>query len=217
VLWTPPPGPIRIVLVGDSTASDVNGWGLGMPAYLASNAQFVNYAIPGTSTRLFLRSDEMNNMILLRPDVVLVQLGMMDTAEDQTIGTSLADYADNLRTIVRTVRGFEGTPILLTTHAARYWDGAGKVLPTWQDRNAVVKAVAAELGTDLIDLYQSTLELYSELGKDGSRYMESIYFPGEAMHFSPEGARVIAGLVARSFPSSLRPYVVLTGTDPQPP
>lgn len=103
------------------------------------------------------------------------------------------------------IRGFSGTPILITPPAPRIFDGHGKVLPVFEQRCAVVRNVAAELQTDLTDLNRLSMDLFNQLGDSGSAYITR---PEDPYHFSPEGWEVIAGLVVKALPNSLRPYLV---------
>jgi lysophospholipase L1-like esterase len=204
--WRPLAPPIRLVLLGDSTASDCCGWGQGLYNYFKPSVRFVNYAMPWFSTKLFLQSAEMDKLLVVRPDFVLVQFGFVDTAFwDSDRGTTLEEYRANLQIIIQTILGFEGIPILITPHAARRFDDQGKVIPWLVDRCAVVKAVAAELQTHLIDLNQLTTDLYNQLGDSESKYMD---WNNDQVHFSPEGAQVISRLVVHALPDSLGPYLV---------
>ena len=201
------------MLIGDSMTADCCGWGQGMYGYFKPNATVVNYAMAWSSTKAFLRSAEMDKMLVVEPDYVLIQYGFVDGGTDPDRSTTLDEFADNLRTIVKMVRGFNGVPILVTLHAARVWDDNGKVIPAWQDRNAVTRQVAAELQTPLIDLNQLSMELLNELGETGSDFME--LWAGDNMHLSPLGGQVVAQLVVNALPDNLGPY--LTGIFDPPP
>ena len=211
--WTPPAPSIILVLIGDSTVADFiinncwfNGWGQGIYGYFKPNVRVVNLAMPAYSTKRFLYEAEMTTMLKIRPDFVLVQFGLMDEYPTSTAQITLQEYEDNLKTIVQTIRGFNGTPILITLSSGRLFDDQGKVIPTVPDRCAVMKKVAAELKTHLIDLNQLTMDLFNELGKSGSAYLAWNYI--DLYHYSDQGARVIAGLVVNALPDSLGPYLV---------
>lgn len=215
-----PAPPIRIILLGDSMTADGSGWGGGMHGYFKPNVTIVNYAMAYTSTKIFLRSAELDKMLVVKPDFVLIQYGFVDGAWGPDLApdryTSLEEFGENLREIVRIVRGFNGVPILVTLHSARVWDAQGKVIPTWLDRNAVTKAVAAELQTPLIDLNQLTMDLLNELGPNRTQFMQwAGGGPEDLMHLSPQGAEVVAQLVVNALPDSLGPY--LNGTFAPPP
>jgi lysophospholipase L1-like esterase len=207
----PPAPPIRVLVIGDSMASDCCGWGGGLYPYFKPNATVVNYAQPWTSTKAFLQSAEMDKMLLIEPNYVLMQFAWSDGAADG--GTTPQEFTDNLRTLVQTVRGFNGVPILITLHAARSWDDQGKLIPSQHPYNALTKQVAAELNTPLIDLYQITTVLLDELGPTGAAFME--LWPGDNMHTSPLGAVYISRLITHFLPDSFGPY--LTGIFDPPP
>jgi lysophospholipase L1-like esterase len=202
----PPAPPIRIVLIGDSMTADCCGWGGGIYGYFKPNATVVNYAQAYTSTKIFLHSAEMDQMLLLKPDYVLIQYGSVDAGTDPDRSTTLDEFADNLRAIVKMVRGFNGAPILVTVHAGRAWDNNGNVLPSWEDRNAVIKKVAAEVQTPLIDLNQLTTDLLKQLGSIGSQFMQ--LWPNDIMHLSPLGGQVVAQLLVNALPDNLGPYLI---------
>jgi lysophospholipase L1-like esterase len=211
---TPPAPPIRVLLLGDSMTQDGSGWGGGVYGYFKPNATVVNYGTAWASTKVFLQSAEFEKMLLIKPNYVLMQYGFMDSATtDTNLATTLEEYADNLRTIVQTVRGFNGVPILITLYSARLFDAQGKVVPLWQERNNITKQVAAELNTPLIDLNQLSRDLLNELGPSGSTFMN--LFPDDLMHLSPLGAQYYARLVVNALPDSLGPY--LTGIFDPPP
>ncbi|MEO8428981.1 MAG: hypothetical protein ABI651_17945, partial [Verrucomicrobiota bacterium] len=116
------------------------------------------------------------------------------------------EFADNLKTIVQLVRGFHGTPILITPRDHRIFDDKGKVYPFFGDRSAVVRDVAAQTQTYLIDLYQMTIDLYNQLGKSESDYIS--FSATDYLHYTQKGAEVIAGLVVNALPDNLGTYLV---------
>lgn len=202
----PPPPPIIMVLIGDSSVSDCCGWGGGMYNYFKSDARVVNLAMPKYSAKRFLREIEYTTMLTIRPEYVLIQFGWHDACLDcPGISSSLPEFADNLRTIIHSIRGFYGTPILVTAPPLRVFDAQGKVVPFLEDRVAVMKDVAAETQTHLIDLYQGVKDLFNTLGDRASAPLTY----EDNTHFTPIGAPVVAGLVVNALPASLGPY--LTG------
>lgn len=211
----PAPPPIRVLMIGDSMTSDCCGWGQGIYGYFKPEATVVNYAQAWISTKVFLTSAEMDKMLLIEPDYVLIQFGFMDGGVDPERYTTLTEMAANLRTIVQTVRGFNGVPILVTLHSPRVWDAQGKVVQwaPWQDRNSVTKQLAAELNTYLIDLNTLSEDLLNELGPNGSTFME--LWPGDNMHLTLLGGKYISQLVTKALPDGLGPY--LTGIFDPPP
>jgi lysophospholipase L1-like esterase len=207
--------PIRVLVVGDSLASDCCGWGSGMYGYFKPNAAFINYGQPQTSSRTFIQSVEFQQMLLIKPDYVLFQFGWTDGSIDPDRNAYPDQFEANLRTIINTIRGYGGVPIPVTIHAMRQWDENGKLIPWDHMYNPITRRVAAEMNTPLIDLQKMTIELFNELGQSGSDFMKFTPFPGDTIHFSPEGAVYVARLVAKALPDSVGPY--LTGIFDPPP
>ena len=219
--WTPPAPPIRLVMIGDSTVADFtsnqgffNGWGQGIYGYFKPTVTAVNLAMPMYSTEVFLHQTEMTTMLKIKPNYVLIQFGWFDgVLNSPGVSTTLQQYADNLKTIVQTIRGFNGIPILITPPVQRFFDANGKVYPIVPDRCTVVREVAAELQVHLIDLQQLMMDLLNEMGDTQSAYIWSS--DTEKGHYSTIGAQVIAQLVVNALPDSLGTY--LTGIlDPRP-
>jgi lysophospholipase L1-like esterase len=211
--WTPPAPDITVMLIGDSTVADFvsnnnwfNGWGQGIYGYFKSNARVVNLAYPGYSTKVFLASAEKTKMLAIKPEYVLVQFGLIDEfGVKETQWTSLTEFADNLKTIVQAIRGFNGIPILITPPASRFWDAQGKIYPVYQDRFAVIKTVADELQVHFVNLNRLSIDLYNSLGKSGCADLQ---WGDDYLHFTDKGARLVAGLVVNGLPGSLGPYLV---------
>ena len=204
----PEPPVIRILVIGDSLASDCCGWGGGLAGYFTPNATVINYAQPQTSSRTFLQSVEFQQMLLIKPDYVLFQFGWTDGSVDPGRNVSAEQFAANLRTIIETVRGFGGVPIPVTIHTTRQWDATGKLVNWDHQYNPTTRQVAAEMNAPLIDLQKITGDLYNELGQSGSEFMKFETFPGDVIHFSPLGAVYVARLVAKAFPVNVGPYLI---------
>jgi lysophospholipase L1-like esterase len=219
--------PIRVMLLGDSLVNECCGWGPGLLPYFRANATVLNFAVGGYSTKVFLQSAEKDRMLLIKPEYVLINLGAFDEIAGPTglnyegLWTTLDEYADNLRTITGLIRGFNGVPIFVTIHAAQMWDANGNLLPRWQERNARMKQVAAELHAPLIDLNQLTTDLLNQLGESGSAFMHfnaggpTVDGPTDAVHLSPLGGQYVARLLVNALPDEFGPY--LTGIFDPPP
>lgn len=212
IQWSEPPPPIILALIGDSTIREYqeewnfSGWGGGIPAYLRPEAQVVNLGWPCTSTKAFLPSEQKARMMLIKPDFVVIQFGLIDLTgcPDRDLTTTLQQYADNLKTIVELVRSFNGVPILVTPVAPRIFGTDGRVFPMMDKYSAAMRQAAEELQADFVDLHQSSLSLFNELGDSGSTYITA---GKDLYHFSVKGAEVVAGLVIKELPESLRPYI----------
>ncbi|HUS33741.1 MAG TPA: GDSL-type esterase/lipase family protein [Verrucomicrobiae bacterium] len=205
----PDPDPIRVAIIGDSLSSDCCGWGGGIHSYFKPAATVVNYALPWTSTKVFLQSAEYDKLTLIKPNYVLIQFGWFDGSGDPDRSATPSEFAANLRTIVDVVRGFNGVPILVTVHAARNWDGNGNLIPSDHPYNAITKQVAAEVNTPVIDLYKLTSELFGKMGKSGCEFMIFAPFgPDDTMHFSYLGGVYVSQTIVNALPDALAPYLI---------
>jgi lysophospholipase L1-like esterase len=214
---TPPePPPIRVVLLGDSMVAECCGWGQAMPGYFKPSATVLNYAQAWTSTKVFLQSEELDKMLLVKPNYVLMQFGYSDYGPDPDRHSTAQEFADNLRQIIQIVRGFNGIPILITLHADRQWDAAGNLIEWDSPFNTITRDVAAEQHTPIVDLYKLSVELFKKLGQSGCAFMT--YNPGnpaDGLHVSPLGAVYMSQLIAKALPDELGPYL-LGVLDPPP-
>jgi lysophospholipase L1-like esterase len=214
-LWNTQDAPITLVMLGDSTVADYlvdsshfSGWGQGIYEYLKSNVRAVNLAVPLQSTTNFLYSIQKDNLVTIKPDFVLIDFGWLDSSPLENWHTSLTEYEANLKTIIQIVRDFNGTPILATPTGPRYWDDQGRIIPVLVDRSQVMRNVAADSQTYLIDLSQLSRDLYNELGQTMTTSTYIASGPDDVTHFSLNGAKIIAGLVVDAFPGILRSQVV---------
>ncbi len=207
---TPPePEAIRIALLGDSMVSDCCGWGQGMYGFFNDKALVLNYSQPWTSTKVFLQSAEYDKMLLVKPQYVFMQFGYSDGGiGDPDRYSTAQEFADNLRTLAQTIRGFNGIPVFITLHANRGWDAQGNLIPSEHGYNIINKQVAAEFNAPLIDLYHSSFDLFSKLGQDGCAFMHWQFgSPDDGLHFSPLGAVYASQLIVRAMPDALGPYM----------
>lgn len=211
--WAEPPPPITLVLLGDSTVADLvsngnwfSGWGQGIYGYFTPDAQVVNLAYPCYSSGVILGAAEKWKMLAIKPAFVLVQFGLVDWVGCQGSNkTTLEEYETNLRTLVEVIRSFDGVPVLITPPTWRRFDARGSVTPVLLDRSEVVRRLATELQTHLVDLNQLTTDLFNQLGPQASAYISC---DRDDVHYSLEGAEVIAGLVVKALPGELQKYVV---------
>lgn len=210
-----PAPPVRVLILGDSTASDWSGWGGGMRTYFKDNATLIYYAQAGTSTRAFLRNPEYQQMQIIRPDYVLIPFGWVDGSMDESLNCTAEEFGANLRTIVNTVRSWNGTPILLTVLALRLWDANGELIPSDHQYAPVTRSVAAEMNVHLIDMYKLTFDLFKSRGKARCEFMRYTKWPDDVIHFSPLGSVHAAQLIVKNFPLSGAPYLTRV-FDPAP-
>ncbi|MER5202019.1 rhamnogalacturonan acetylesterase [Streptomyces sp. NPDC002825] len=203
---TPAPAARRLFLVGDSTVCDqpgdpYTGWGQMLPVHLRRGVAVANHADSGESTVTFLANPALFDRVEaeIRPgDPVLVQLAHNDKQTDA------ATYRANLTTLVERVRAKGGEPVLVTPVVRRWFNADGTlnngiallVNGLGVDHPAEIRALAASLGTPLIDLTALTKARVEELGPEASKALYLTAEKRDNTHTSPRGATEYATLVA---------------------
>ncbi|GEP41325.1 GDSL-type esterase/lipase family protein [Brevifollis gellanilyticus] len=217
--------PLKIVLAGDSTVATQSnppkdrptlaGWGQMLNEFLPK-MNVVNHARSGASTKSFRTLGLWDRVLKEKGQWVLIQFGHNDQKmQDPARGTDPATtYRDNLKAFILEVRGTGGKPVLITSVARRVYEN-GKLTTTLTPYVEAALAVGKEMEVPVIDLHRASFALFQQMGEKFCQ----LYGPSveDRSHFSNEGARMMARLVAegivREVPE-LRDYVRL---QPPPP
>lgn len=160
---------LRIILVGDSTVTDSNGWGAGFKQYLKDNVECINTAANGRSSKSFIAEGRWAKALSLKGDYYLIQFGHNDepgkgersTEPNTTYRQFMTQYIDDSRAI-------GAKPIFVTSLVRRQWDkaGLGKINSSLMPYVEVVKQLAKEKNVPLVDLHARSKELCEQLGKE---------------------------------------------------
>lgn len=207
----------QILIAGDSTASDYQadkfpqtGWGTMLRCALPTGMAVENFAMGGRSTRTFIGDGRWDRlMAALQPgDTVLIQFGHNDAnlARPERYAAAYTTYRNNLLRFIADVRRAKGVPVLITPVARRSFDATGKAKADFPTYSAVVRTVAQETGTAMIDLEALSRAWIDRTGGEAARAFYLHYpegaqaaFPkgiADDTHFSELGARGVAHLVA---------------------
>ena len=194
----------RVVLAGDSTVAsvmaapkdrpDLAGWGQMLGEFLPQ-MKVVNHARSGTSTKSFRTLGLWERVLKEKGRWVLIQFGHNDQPgkgpERET--DAATTYRENLRAFVREVQAAGGRPVLITSVARRAFVD-GKMTSSLGPYVEAVKSVGKELQVPVIDLHRASFALFQQMGEKFCR----LYAPSDKdkTHFSQEGARMMARLVA---------------------
>ena len=192
--------PTRIALAGDSTVTDQAGWGAAFAKLLGPNAQCLNFARGGQSSKSFRDLGNWKKVLDSKPAFVLIQFGHNDMPgkgpERET--DPATTFPQNLTRFIEEARAIGAKPILVTSLARRTFD-KGKIrgeLKPWAD--AATK-VATEQQVPLIDLFTRSVDLHNKLGIAES---DTFNPPGkdpqtpDHTHLNAHGAEVIAAIIA---------------------
>lgn len=170
--------PRRVVTFGDSTTAPRKGVTVytdlltDWAAQRGEAWEFINAGVPGNTTAMARQRFE-TDVLERRPDVVVIQFGINDSAVDvwqdpprTEPRVAIDDYASNLAHFVESARA-QGAQVILMTPNPLCWtdrlrklynkppydvdvpDGMNVLLSAYADR---VRAVAAQLGTPWVDV-----------------------------------------------------------------
>ena len=222
---------ITVYLAGDSTMAQKlpekrpeTGWGEALQKHFREDRVRVeNHAQNGRSTRTFISEKRWQAIVdkLQKGDYVFIQFGHNDESKEKVDRyTPPADYRRNLTEFVREVRAKKATPVLLTPVMRRRFDKDGVFFDTHGEYPDLVRAVAAETRTPLIDMHRESERVLRQYGPEASKKLFLQLAPGENpnypkgiednTHFSPLGAEVMARLVVdaiRNLKISLAKYL----------
>lgn len=196
---------IVIFSIGDSTMADyppsylnqfgngypIRGWMQMAPSLFNEQVEIRNYARSGRSSKSFRTEGLWEKVIQqVRPgDYVFIQFGHNDAKPDTARHTEPeTDFRQNLLEYIREVTQKQAHPILFTSIARRKFDENGHLVDTHGGYVSVVRQLAAETGTPLIDLNQMTTRLLEETGPEASKAL-FLHIPPGKFASLPEGKK----------------------------
>ena len=208
--------PLTIHLAGDSTMAEKlpekrpeTGWGECLQSFFDEKRVLVkNYAKNGRSTRTFISEGLWATLLeqVKAGDYVLIQFGHNDESKEKVDRyTPPEDFRKNLVRFIEDVRAKKAFPVLLTPLMRRRFDADGHLQDTHGEYPGIVRSVAAEHKTPLIDMHRKSQTLLDHYGAEPSRALflqlkpqENPNYPNgieDNTHFSPAGAQIVTGLV----------------------
>ena len=158
----------HIVLVGDSTVTDLSGWGLGFRQFVNDGATVSNVAQNGRSSKSFIAEGHWAKALALKGDYYLIQFGHNDQpgkgADRET--DPATTFTENMTRYVDEVRALGATPILVTSLTRRNFSPTdpARIDSTLTPYVEAVKRIAAAKNVPLIDLHARSLALCEALG-----------------------------------------------------
>ena len=202
---------VTVVLVGDSTVADYaadhpcRGWGQAIAGCFDDRVRVANWARNGRSSKSFRDEGWWDKAMREKPDYVFIQFGHNDNPgkgpERETDPAPGGTYRANLQRYVDEARQAGAVPVLVSPTTRRFYDESAKIDPA--EKNVpyaeATLAVAKELECPVIDLNTLTRDLFNRLGEEHSHWMQPV---GDRTHFTPPGARRVAGLVIEALRSA---------------
>jgi lysophospholipase L1-like esterase len=191
---------VRIVLVGDTTAKDRQGWGPGFKGFLTERAEFTNMAVGGRSSKKFIDEGRLTKALALKGDYYLIQFGHNDeSAKDDSKTDPNTSYREFMAKYIDGTRAIGAKPILVTSLVRRQWNAAdsNKINSVLTPYAEAVKALAKEKNVPLVDLHARSKELYEQLGKGKSNELAALKDDGSTdnTHLNDKGSVVFGKIV----------------------
>jgi pectinesterase len=190
--------PIQIVLAGDSTVTDEAGWGVGFAQCLTDEAECINLARGGRSSKSFIAEGLWADCLNRKPDYLLIQFGHNDQpGHGLDRETDLPTYRVFMTQYIVEAKAAGIKPVLVTSLSRRHWGRDGTIHSTLLPYVDVVKAIAIEEQVPLIDLHARSVALYEGLGAEGCKALSPLKDDTiDNTHLNRHGSELVGPIVA---------------------
>lgn len=209
---------MKFVLLGDSTMADqpgkfapAKGWGQMLANQLVKHNLFnidevevINFAMSSTSTKFFGNDGLLDEVLaqVNKNDYVIIQFGQND--QESTEDSTLNKFYFRIKGLLKRVTE-KGAKTILCTPVERLNFIDGEQIKTLAEYQVILKKLAIETNTPIIDLNEYTNFLYISLGEQSARRLFTSYDQGASNnslvnmptdnHLSSQGANEIARYV----------------------
>ena len=215
---------VKVVLVGDSTLAKVGGWGPGFCAHLKVDADCLDLAADGRSTKSFQDEGLWRKALDQGGQFYFIQFGHNDQKNQVMLHTDPeTTFKANLRRYVRDVRDLGGTPVLFTPLTRRNFEDGKLIIDPLREYAAATREVAAEDHVALVDLYQLSRAFIEPMTQEqADQYDATTHEDAKAegatvttpdrTHLNALGKRIFGDMVAQAAYDTvpaLRPYIQL--------
>jgi lysophospholipase L1-like esterase len=200
-------GPVKIVLVGDSTVNPGGGWGKGFCAVMTPNVTCVNDALNGRSSKSFIDEGAWKKALEDHGDYYLIQFGHNDMKgkgpERETDPETT--FAANIRRYIHDTQAIGAVPVVVTSLSRRnYKDGV--LVEDLNDYSAAARRVGMEENVTVIDLNAMSVKLlkamtqaqadeFNATGHEDAR-AENKKSVVDRTHLNPRGQALFGRMVA---------------------
>jgi pectinesterase len=191
---------VRIIIVGDTTAKDRQGWGPGFKSFLTDRAECTNMAVGGRSSKKFIDEGRLTKALALKGDYYLIQFGHNDeSAKDDSKTDPNTTYRECIKRYIDETRAIGAKPILVTSLVRRQWNAtdSNKINSSLAPYAEAVKALAREKNVPLVDLHARSKELCEQLGKEKCNELSAVKDTGQIdnSHLNDKGSVVFGKII----------------------
>ena len=204
-----PPKNVTIWMIGDSTMASKkpqrkpeSGWGVEFAQFVKNGVVVKNKAASGRSTKSFIAEKRWKTVLdsIQLGDFVIIQFGHNDQRKDSLVyADANTTYKELLKKYIKETREKGGKPVICTPVVRRHFDGNGNLLDTHGDYLKVVRTVAGETKTPLVDMEALTRKLVIDLGPEKSKDLFTMRKNGlDSTHLCHAGALQVAELFVKN-------------------
>lgn len=199
-------GPVKIVLVGDSTVATEGGWGPGFCAVMNKNVTCIDDALNGRTTKSFIDQGAWKKALDKQGDYYLIQFGHNDQKPGANLPVPV--FKDYLQRYIDDVRAIGAVPVLVTSLSRRTFKD-GKVFEDLTDYVNATREVGAKnyitvielnsLSTALLNrMTQADADKFDRGSPDPTATGVDAVQPGtlDRTHLNPYGQKVFGRIVA---------------------
>jgi lysophospholipase L1-like esterase len=199
-------GPVKIVLVGDSTVATGGGWGPGFCKVMTPNVTCVDLALNGRSSKSFIDEGAWKKALAEKGDYYLIQFGHNDQKDDPARHTDAdGSFQTYLTRYCADVEAIGGVPVLVTSLSRRTFKD-GKVVQDLKAYADATRKVGAELNLTVVDLNGMSTTLLNHMTQAQADEYDAVTHPDAAAenakpaldrtHLNPHGQEVFGRMVA---------------------
>ncbi len=200
-------GPVKIILVGDSTVATEGGWGPGFCADMTPNVTCIDDALNGRSTKSFIDEGAWAKALAQHGDYYLIQFGHNDEKPDVKHHTDPnTTYAANLRRFIYEVRAIGGVPVILSPLARRNFHDSKPWNADLQGYGDAAQRVAEQENVTFIPLLNLSGDLLCRMTQAQADEFDAVHHPDkraengnakpDRTHLDPLGKKVFGRIVA---------------------
>lgn len=186
---------ITVALIGDSTVTDLAGWGKAFAGRADDRVKVVNFAVGGRSSKSWYDEKRLPAVLALKPDYVLIQFGHngQPGKGPKRETDPKSTYRDYLKIYVNAFREIGAKPILVSSVTRRRFDENGKIASTLTPWAEAAKEVAQEMDVPFVDLHAASVAYHNRIGPKASMAFNPK--EGDITHFNEKGAEAITNLI----------------------
>ncbi len=205
----------KILIAGDSTVTNrestrfteshccYTGWGQMLPILTGTKYMVKNFAKSGLATDTFIEEGIYADLMsqVNTNDYVIFQFGHND--QKRPAVSFNGGYRKNLLNFIAEVKSKNAVPILITPLGRNSWNGSsGEYNDLLFEYANVVREVALETNTYLIDLHKTSIEW---IISEGREKVKEYFYPGDFTHTNDHGAFKVASFVYEQLKDIITP------------